>query len=338
MEGDCCAELVDLGQKVGVAGWCRSGDGWVEFCPTGDGELERLARVSFSRLVFARQWLAVVADPSPLPAADRAKPLAQAAARATARYSALRVEHTDSETGRPLARLARALQRPVERALGEAGVRGSTDGPVVHVVLTRGDRAFVGLSDPANSASWPGGIPRLRVPKAAPSRSVVKLEEALQLFLSDEERSRWLRPGRRVVDLGAAPGGWSWYMAERGLSVEAIDRARLASVLVDHPRVTHRRRDGFRYRPRGTVDWLLCDMVERPHRIAELAAGWLERADCHHALFNLKLPMKQRWRSLVPHLRTVGDALPPEGRLHAKQLYHDRDEVSVFASRLPALK
>ncbi|MDR2872302.1 MAG: 23S rRNA methyltransferase, partial [Xanthomonadaceae bacterium] len=45
------------------------------------------------------------------------------------------------------------------------------------------------------------------------SRAVYKLEELLQ-------RDRLLRPGMVVVDLGAAPGGWSQYvrkaMGERG--------------------------------------------------------------------------------------------------------------------------
>ncbi len=337
MESDCCAEIVDVGADIGVTGWCRAGDGWAEFYPGAAGDLERLAQVSFARLVFARQWLAVLDHMTQLPAQDRAGPLARTVAGATHLYSELRVEHPDSDAGRPLARLARSLGRPLQRALDDAGVRRHNDAPVVHVVLTGGDAAFVGLSDPANSAPWPAGIPRLRVPKAAPSRSVVKLEEALHLFLTDEERSRWLRPGRRVVDLGAAPGGWSWFMAERGLNVEAVDRARLAQVVSESPRVEHVRYDGLRYRTRGTADWLLCDIVEQPHRIADVVVGWLERGDCHHALFNLKLPMKRRWRTLRPHLAKVAGALSPGGRLRAKQLYHDRDEVTVFASRQPAL-
>jgi len=40
------------------------------------------------------------------------------------------------------------------------------------------------------------------------SRAVYKLKEI-------DERHRLFRPGARVVDLGAAPGGWSQYAAER---------------------------------------------------------------------------------------------------------------------------
>jgi 23S rRNA (uridine2552-2'-O)-methyltransferase len=41
-----------------------------------------------------------------------------------------------------------------------------------------------------------------------PARSVYKLEEI-------DRRLRLLRPGQRVLDLGAAPGSWSLYAAER---------------------------------------------------------------------------------------------------------------------------
>jgi 23S rRNA (uridine2552-2'-O)-methyltransferase len=51
---------------------------------------------------------------------------------------------------------------------------------------------------------------RTRAAKAAgyPARSVFKLEEI-------DRRIRLLRPGQHVLDLGAAPGSWSKYVAER---------------------------------------------------------------------------------------------------------------------------
>jgi 23S rRNA (uridine2552-2'-O)-methyltransferase len=49
-----------------------------------------------------------------------------------------------------------------------------------------------------------------RAAKAAgfPARSVYKLEEI-------DRRVRLLRPGQRVIDLGASPGSWSMYAAQR---------------------------------------------------------------------------------------------------------------------------
>ena len=51
------------------------------------------------------------------------------------------------------------------------------------------------------------------------SRAVYKLAEI-------DERQKLLRPGMRVVDLGAAPGGWSQYVGERlkhNVRVVAVD-------------------------------------------------------------------------------------------------------------------
>jgi 23S rRNA U2552 (ribose-2'-O)-methylase RlmE/FtsJ len=57
-----------------------------------------------------------------------------------------------------------------------------------------------------------------------PARSVYKLQEI-------DKRVRLLRPGQRVLDLGAAPGSWSLYASERvgaGGRVLAVDLAPIA--------------------------------------------------------------------------------------------------------------
>ena len=81
------------------------------------------------------------------------------------------------------------------------------------------------------------------------------------------------------------------------------------------------------------VDWLLCDMVEQPLRIAALMGDWLIRGDCRRALFNLKLPMKRRWESLQDCLGILQGRLDEAGlrySLLCKQLYHDREEVTAY--------
>jgi 23S rRNA (uridine2552-2'-O)-methyltransferase len=63
--------------------------------------------------------------------------------------------------------------------------------------------------------------------KGYPARSVFKLEEI-------DRRVRLLRPGQRVLDLGAAPGSWSLYTSQRiGPSGKllAIDLSPLTTVL-----------------------------------------------------------------------------------------------------------
>lgn len=337
MESDCAAELVARAAAAGIGGWCRTGDGLVEFHPTPVSQLAHLGRsLALERLVFTRQWFARFGVCRDLPAEDRVSPLAHAAGVLPQPVREVRTEYPDTDAGRPLARLARALARPLEAAITRSpGIVPDGDGPTLHCALLDGTTAMLGLSDPANAAPWPLGIPRLRARRPAPSRSVLKLDEAIARFLTDDERAAWLRPGRTAVDLGAAPGGWTWLLRHYGVTVTAIDNGPLAPVLQNDPGVEHRTRDGFHYRPRRPVDWLVCDMVERPHRVARLLANWLERGNCRHAVINLKLPMKQRWQTVSAQLETIAAALPGDGRLAAKQLYHDREEITLFATRAP---
>jgi 23S rRNA (cytidine2498-2'-O)-methyltransferase len=98
--------------------------------------------------------------------------------------------------------------------------------------------------------------------------------------------------------------------------------------------VTHVRADGFRFRQRKPVDWLVCDMVEQPARVAALVADWLASGDARAALFNLKLPMKKRWLEARACLDAMAETFASGSRrfvLRARQLYHDREEITVLA-------
>jgi 23S rRNA (cytidine2498-2'-O)-methyltransferase len=196
-----------------------------------------------------------------------------------------------------------------------------------------------------------GGVPRLKLPREAPSRSALKIEEAWLTLLAPAEREWALAAGMTAVDLGAAPGGWSWQLARLGLRVTAIDNGPLAPLALATGRIQHLRADGFRWRPPRPVDWLVCDMVEQPSRVAQLVGNWLARGDARAALFNLKLPMKKRWPETVACLSALADRIdtmlpigvaaaagrppsPADGSrfaLRARQLYHDREEITVIA-------
>jgi 23S rRNA (cytidine2498-2'-O)-methyltransferase len=118
--------------------------------------------------------------------------------------------------------------------------------------------------------------------------------------------------------------------------VAAVDNGPMKGVLVKHPLVQHLRQDGFKYAPRKAVDWLVCDIVDKPAKVAALIAEWFVAGLARHAIFNLKLPMKQRVAALDGALNGIRVRLAEEGinfRMMAKQLYHDREEVTVFLTR-----
>jgi 23S rRNA (cytidine2498-2'-O)-methyltransferase len=204
----------------------------------------------------------------------------------------------------------------------------------LHVCLIDAQTAFIAESHSARSAPWRGGIPRLRFPSAAPSRSTLKLEDALLTLLQPHERENWLKAGMRGVDLGAAPGGWTWQLVRRSIHVTAVDNGPIDARLLESGFVTHLREDGFRYRPPTPVDWLVCDMVEQPRRVASLMAEWLAESACRFAVFNLKLPMKKRYDEVQLCRDTAQQRMAKAGRAlewRARHLYHDREEITVFA-------
>ena len=287
-------------------------------------------------LCFARQAWPVVAHLPALPERDRASPIADALAARRCAVGSVMLEHPDTNEGKTRSGFCKRFEAPLNEALQRAGLLKPEHRrlPRLHVFFPDPTQAWIGLAAPGLASDWPLGIPRLRMPREAPSRSTLKLAEALLTLLDAEERERWLRPGGKAVDLGAAPGGWSWQLASRGLRVTAIDNGAIDAKLLAGGMVTHQRADGFVWKPRSTVDWMVCDMVEEPARIAALVAEWLARKHCRHAIFNLKLPMKKRHQALQQCAAILNDALAGIPlTLRFKQLYHDREEVTGYASR-----
>ena len=73
------------------------------------------------------------------------------------------------------------------------------------------------------------------------------------------------------------------------------------AALLDSGLVKHRRTDGLTYRPAAPVDWMVCDIVESPSRVARLAARWIAEGWCRETIFNLKLPMSAALKKVVLH-------------------------------------
>jgi 23S rRNA (cytidine2498-2'-O)-methyltransferase len=333
----------DLGRAAaaldrGIAVEARQGEGYV-VGRFDDAPAPRALQRLGARPVFARN-LFVATGPVDLLGRhkalrpDRVAPLLATIATLAAHdhgtvWRPPYVEYPDTNEGKALSPLARALAERLTTALGGQGRLRDDASRRLHVYLPDGARAFVGTSEAATTP-WPLGIPRIRVPRGAPSRSAAKLAEAFVVFLGDEA-GEVLRPGMRAVDLGAAPGGWTWLLVERGLRVTAVDNGPLKGPVANDPLVTHLRTDGLSYRPRRPVDWLVCDIVERPARIAELVAGWMADGDARFAIFNLKLPMKKRDDEVRRCTEIIGQRLAHAGVAHdfaLRQLYHDREEVT----------
>lgn len=328
---DLAAELADWSNSAGVAGWSRveNDQGRVDF-HSADGR----PLPTPPALTFARQAWPVVADCPQLPERDRVGALLEALApHLPEALAGVWLEHPDTNDGKALGRFCRKFRPHLERALRERGVALERAGaPRLHLWFADSRQVVAGLAPAGSGRPWPMGIPRLRLPRAAPSRSALKLEEAVGWLLTPVEREAALRPGMSAVDLGAAPGGWTWALRQAGLHVTAVDNGPLAESLRADRAVRHLREDGFRYRPPHRVDWLVCDMVEQPHRVARLVRHWLVSGWCGRALFNLKLPMRRRWQC-VAECRALVTGGSGELGWRSAQLYHDREEITVLAWR-----
>ena len=329
--------------------------------------------LSYRELIFTRQLIRLHHSIATLPERDRLTPILDAIIMLPGTFGALWLEVPDTNEGKLLSTFTRRFQPLLEAPLREQGklqnniqnaVRSEPDRttshstkqpqdgykvvdyvegsarkgklPRLHIFFPDKFSALIGSSDPQNSAAAIMGIARQSMPVGAPSRSTMKLAEAIEVFMDRSEQVRLLRQGMQAVDLGAAPGGWTWQLVKRGIRVTAVDNGLMKGALINHPLVQHLKQDGFKYAPRKAVDWLVCDMVEKPSKVAMLVGEWFAAGWCKHAIFNLKLPMKQRVAALDSALGGIRKRLDEEGinyRMVAKQLYHDREEVTIFLTK-----
>lgn len=337
-EKEMAAEIQDKAVAHECFGFARvkENSGYVLFECYGAEDADKLARrLAFRSLVFARQMLVVTHELKAMDLADRITPILNA----TAEYSMsgeLRVETPDTNEAKELSTFCRKFSVPLRQALRQEGrlTREETHRrPVLHVLFLANDHALVGYSYPLNNSPFHMGIPRLRFPSDAPSRSTLKLEEAFHVFVPEDEWDVRLTSGLNAVDLGACPGGWTYQLVRRGMMVTAVDNGPMAESLMDSGQVKHIRDDGFRFRPaKKNTYWLVCDMVEKPARITHLIASWFREGLCEEAIFNLKLPMKRRYQEVEHNLdllREWLDELEGDFEIQAKQLYHDREEITV---------
>jgi 23S rRNA (cytidine2498-2'-O)-methyltransferase len=337
-EKETAQEITAAAGEMGVEGFvkARAESGFAVFhAHQEDMGAELGKHLEFRRLVFARQMMRV-GELLALPEADRVTPIVAAARALGKRFAALWIEMPDTNEGKSLSTLTKPLTPHLEKALRKAGVAFDDEKAEerLHVFFVGGRACYVGVSEVANSSRWPMGIARLRMPSAAPSRSTLKLAEALLEFLDDKERARRLAPGMSAIDLGASPGGWTWQLVQRGMMVIAVDNGAMDPKLMETGQVKHRRDDGFHFRPAEPVDWMVCDMVESPSKIARLASKWIAEEWARETIFNLKLPMKKRWEEVERCRSIIDEAMGGGGYyLRMKQLYHDREEVTAYLAR-----
>lgn len=338
-EKECAAEAMELASKHKFSAYIKTqpDSGYVLLVGTqGQDALELINQCPFSNLIFTRQWFASNTQTVNLPEGDRVSHLIRHIKQLNSPLSDItlgdiELSYPDTNEGKSLNRFCKQFRPHLVTALNKHGLLRQHAEHTLHLLLLDSHTLWTGVSLSDNQSIYAAGIARLRMPSSAPSRSTLKLDEAIQWFLDEHQQQKLFKPGMTAVDLGAAPGGWSWQLVKRGLQVTAIDNGNIDPSLMASGMVEHYRVDAFKYQPRHRADWLVCDMVETPARVTRLVASWLTEKHCKHAIFNLKLPMKKRWQSVQDCKHALEKSLNNSGvsyRLQMKQLYHDREEIT----------
>ena len=173
-------------------------------------------------------------------------------------------------------KLPHVSARPLE--LGEV----APDAPLGSWTLL--DRDLV-LAAADCSSPFPNGVPRFVEDRdGPPSRAYLKLWETFARL------RRQPGPGDRCLDLGAAPGGWTWLLARLRAEVTAVDRAPLADEVGRLANVTWQQASAFGLDPAdvGPVDWWCSDIVAYPERLLDLVTRWLDSGRVRNLVCTVK--------------------------------------------------
>ena len=159
--------------------------------------------------------------------------------------------------------------------------------------------------------------------KRAPSRAYLKLWELFTVYN--------LRPTKKDIclDLGSCPGGWTWVLAQLGCQVLSVDKAKIESSLIQHPRVTYIQKDAFTLRAKDLFEqkpcWLFSDIICEPRRLLELIQTWESEKNIRHFVCTVKFKGDTDHDSLESLLKYPAS--------WAQHLHHNKHEVTWVWSR-----
>ncbi len=333
-ESECVSEVADHCGELGIAGFPRfePGSGFVLFELYGDA-LTVIQRIPFRSLIFVRQWCACLPPFDNLPTHDRLSVLLEPI-KELPQTAELLAEVPDTTEGREVLSFSTKLASAMAQTLRQQGVMLARKAKAdwrMHLFSLSGQSVLIGVSPRRNASALAMGIRRLKFPGAAPSRSTLKLEEAWHWFIPQAQWPDRLGGGKTAVDLGAAPGGWTWQLVKQGMFVTSVDNGPMAETLMDTGQVTHEKADAFYFQPIKSVNWMVCDVADKPARVTSRVLDWALNRWCDEMIFNLKLPMKKRYAEVSQNLAWIEQELSSAGiayQLSARHLYHDREEIT----------
>ncbi|SDF57274.1 23S rRNA (cytidine2498-2'-O)-methyltransferase [Limimonas halophila] len=192
------------------------------------------------------------------------------------------------------------------------------------------------LAAPTTGSPFPNGEPRFVEDRdGPPNRAYLKLWEAFTVLGTQPALIVGAQPapGETCLDLGAAPGGWTWVLAKLGARVTAVDKAPLADTVAAMPGVAARRDSAFGLRPQhvGHVDWLFSDIACEPAKLLELVHRWLDAGRVRNFVCTLKFQGETDFDA-----QAAFAAIPGSRLMHLHHNKHELTWVNLEADRLAA--
>jgi 23S rRNA (cytidine2498-2'-O)-methyltransferase len=213
----------------------------------------------------------------------------------------------------------------IDAVLTEMGGEPTMQSPELILSIYAGRAELcIGWGTPEEQLSdWPGGAVRFQREDGQISRAKFKLLEAEREFKLDFANFR------QALDIGAAPGGWTHLLLERGLKVTAVDPAELHPSLSGYPRLTYLKKNASDVKfDRGTFDLLVCDMSWSPMQMSKLVLEQIAAlAEGATAIITVKLMHKKPLQTIRDVIVRLSESFELK---KAKQLFHNRDEITLY--------
>lgn len=164
-----------------------------------------------------------------------------------------------------------------------------------------------------------------------------KVSRAGAKFIEAESHLRLnqcdVRNLKHWLEFGAAPGGITALLLERGHAVDAVDRAALEKSLLTNPKLRFFQSDANSFEADKNYDALLCDMNGDSMTSAKIVSRQaLALKNDAQVVFTLKLDNVQHWKEKLAEIESVfaKSGLKLWDCLH---LFHNRDEVTLFLKK-----
>jgi 23S rRNA (cytidine2498-2'-O)-methyltransferase len=129
---------------------------------------------------------------------------------------------------------------------------------IIKVTANGKDQYYLGeFKSSLLTAPFPGGFSDRVLPEISPSRAYLKVLDGIDYVGAK------LQAGEHALEIGSSPGGATFALLEKGLSVEGIDPALMSDVCLNHPKFFHHHtsiQDFKVYDLKNHVQWLFVDM------------------------------------------------------------------------------